>query len=157
MKEKINKKNYDKIFITTTDTLVGIGCFDYENLELIYELKKRPFDKKIIILVGSIEQARKFKNWNQQADELAKKYWPGPVSLIVNGQGFRMPNQQGLIDFLLEKGPAFVTSANLSGQNPLTFEQAIENFKEVKTAYNFGKGSNIASTIIDVGTGKKLR
>ncbi|UWV77141.1 Sua5/YciO/YrdC/YwlC family protein [Mycoplasmopsis cynos] len=65
---------YDKLFITTTDTIVGIGgIVSNEVLDALYSIKNRPREKKIIILVSSIDQVRTFKEWNERADELAKK------------------------------------------------------------------------------------
>ncbi|WAM10897.1 Sua5/YciO/YrdC/YwlC family protein [Mycoplasmopsis cynos] len=49
---------YDKLFITTTDTIVGIGgIVSNEVLDALYSIKNRPREKKIIILVSSIDQA----------------------------------------------------------------------------------------------------
>ncbi|MBN3534925.1 L-threonylcarbamoyladenylate synthase [Mycoplasma procyoni] len=156
-KEKTDKK-YSDVFLTTTDTVVGIGVPVKANkLELLYELKNRDLSKKIIILVGSIEQAREFKEWNSKADEFAQKYWPGQVSLIVNNQGFRMPNQKGLLELLEKIGPCFVTSANLSGQAPLSIEEAQKVFSKVKKVYNFGVGTGTPSKIIRIEDEKELR
>lgn len=151
------KEKYNNLFLVSTDTVAGLGCFNKDDIALLYELKNRPLDKKIIILVGSLEQARSFPQWNNQAEQLASQYWPGSVSLIVNDQGFRMPDLAPLQQFLLQNGPAYVTSANLSGQAPLDFAAATKVFPFIKNKYNFGKGSNIPSKIIDVKTLKELR
>lgn len=67
----INK--YQKLIISTTDTVLGIGGPVSKEVEdLIYEIKGRDRNKKLIILVSSIKQARQFKEWNSQADEFAK-------------------------------------------------------------------------------------
>ncbi|UWD34330.1 Sua5/YciO/YrdC/YwlC family protein [Mesomycoplasma molare] len=151
-------KKYDDLFITTTDTLVGIGIpVKCNKIELLYEIKKRNLEKKIIILVSSINQARQFEEWNQQAEELAKKYWPGNTTLIVNEQGFRMPNQKGLLNLLEKEGPCWVTSANISGEKSLDLEEAKKKFFMIKKVYNFGVGSNIPSKIIRVETLEELR
>ncbi|WAM03213.1 Sua5/YciO/YrdC/YwlC family protein [Mycoplasmopsis cynos] len=82
---------YDKLFITTTDTIVGIGgIVSNEVLDALYSIKNRPREKKIIILVSSIDQVRTFKEWNERADELAKKVLLGAVTIIINNQGFRI-------------------------------------------------------------------
>ncbi|WP_313770888.1 Sua5/YciO/YrdC/YwlC family protein [Mycoplasmopsis felis] len=73
-----------------------------KTLELIYELKNRPLDKKIIILVGSMEQVQKFSEWNEEANSLALKLWPEPHTIIVNNQGFRTPNSRLLLEFLIK-------------------------------------------------------
>jgi len=53
---------YKDVFITTTDTVMGIGVpIDKNDGSLIFELKQRPKDKNLIIAIGSIEQARSFK------------------------------------------------------------------------------------------------
>lgn len=149
---------YNKIIISTTDTVVGIGTKVFGgDLEKVYELKNRPLDKKIIILVGSIEQAKLFSQWTNEAEEMAKQVWPGAVSLIVNNQGFRMPNQEGLIQFLLKEGPHYMTSANISGNPTLSLEEAKKTFPMIKKVYNFGKGTNISSKIIRVEDKKELR
>ncbi|MGZ9428561.1 Sua5/YciO/YrdC/YwlC family protein [Mycoplasma sp. 1012] len=149
---------YKDVFITTTDTVVGIGIpVKTKKIDLLYELKQRDINKKIIILVASIDQAREFQEWNSQAEELAKKFWPGNITLIVNNQGFRMPNQKGLQAFLEKTGPCWVTSANISGQKNLTLKEAQKVFNKIKQVYNFGEGSNEPSQIIKVETLERLR
>ena len=111
----------DNIFITTTDTVIGIGG-PISNVvyEGIFSYKKRSKGKHLIIMVGSIEQARKFEGWNDKAEELAKKYWPGAVTLAVNENlALRIPNKDGLRELLNEVGPVYMTSANISGQPPV--------------------------------------
>lgn len=149
---------YADIFITTTDTVCGIGGpINDETLNKLYVLKHRPANKKIMILVGSIEQARQFKQWNNEADEFAKKYWPGNYSIVVNNQGFRMPNQQGLINFLLDKGPMYVTSANISGCAPIEISQAASIFPQISNVYDFGQPSGQASKIYNLDTHQWIR
>ncbi|QZE12257.1 L-threonylcarbamoyladenylate synthase [Mycoplasma sp. Ms02] len=138
------------IYIFTTDTVCGIATpVKGGSLDKIYELKQRPFEKKIMILVGSIDQARSFEQWTSGADKWALKFWPGAYSIVVNDQGFRMPNNQKLCEFLLEKGPMFATSANISGDNPIEIKDAKTTFPTVpqENIYDFGKGSGQASSI----------
>ncbi|APJ38584.1 L-threonylcarbamoyladenylate synthase [Mycoplasmopsis pullorum] len=148
-------QNFDDIFIFTTDTVTGIACkINDQSLEKIYFLKNRPFEKKIMILVGSLEQARSFKQWNEKADQFANKHWPGAFSVIVNDQGFRMPNCPQLCEFLLQNGPMYATSANKSGQQPIDINQAHDVFPEVSNSnvFNFGPGTNQASQIFNCDT-----
>ncbi|WP_373434751.1 L-threonylcarbamoyladenylate synthase [Metamycoplasma equirhinis] len=150
---------YNELFISTTDTVIGIGgkvCNEVK--DLIYEIKGRDRRKKLIILVSSITQARKFKEWNSQAEMLAKKYWPGATTLVVNDQGFRMPNQKGLLDYLEKNGPVYMTSCNLSNAPVCkTIENARELFPEIDNIYNFGDMTQQASQVIRVETGEILR
>nr|WP_318030971.1 Sua5/YciO/YrdC/YwlC family protein [Mycoplasmopsis bovis] len=130
--------NFEDIFICTTDTVTGIGGPVNENtLKCIYYLKNRPISKKIIILVGSIEQARAFKEWNNEADDFAAKYWPGAYSIIVNGQGFRMPNNSQLCQFLLKNGPMYVTKAlTFLVKIQSIYQKLINIFPLVKNVYD---------------------
>ncbi|MDD1372932.1 L-threonylcarbamoyladenylate synthase [Metamycoplasma hyosynoviae] len=153
------KNKYNNLIITTTDTVLGIGGkVNDEVKNNIYELKGRDRSKKLIILVSSIKQAREFKEWNQEAEKLANKYWPGATTLIVNDQGFRMPNQKKLLEFLKENGPHYMTSCNLSNQPVCrTLEEAKILFPEIKNIYNFGSPTQKPSQIIRVEDGKILR
>lgn len=153
-----NTMNFEKIFICTTDTVTGIGgpiC--QETLDALYYLKKRPKSKKIMILVASLKQAQSFKEWSKEANDLALKYWPGAYSIITNNQGFRMPNNKKLLEFLEKNGPMYVTSANISTQEPIDIKDANKVFPEVKNVYDFGKGKGIASHIIDAQSNEWLR
>ena len=53
-------KEHD-IFITTTDTVLGIGGKVNDiNKEKIYKIKKRDYTKPLIIVIGSLEQLKSF-------------------------------------------------------------------------------------------------
>lgn len=153
----INK--YQKLIISTTDTVLGIGGPVSKEVEdLIYEIKGRDRNKKLIILVSSIKQARQFKEWNSQADEFAKKYWPGATTIVVNNQGFRMPNQKKLLEYIEVNGPIYMISCNLSNAPVCkTIENAKQLFPEVTNVYNFGPMTQKPSQIIRVEDGEILR
>lgn len=150
---------FKDIFLTTTDTVPGIGApMNKVGEEALYEIKKRPKEKKIIIMVGSIDQARKLNGWDENAEELAKEYWPGNVTLALTPEvAVRMPNVKGLCELIIKKGPVYMTSANISGETQLTFEEAKKKFKEIKEHYYFSEGNGIPSTIIRVKDKKVLR
>ena len=151
---------YKDVFVTTTDTVMGIGMpINKSDGQEIFELKKRPKAKSLIIVVGSLKQAREFSDWNNNAEKFAKKYWPGAVTLVLSKKvALRMPNNDKLIKLLLEKGPCYLTSANISGQEPVrNIVEAKKIFKEVNNFYDFGPMNGKPSTIIDVNTNKTLR
>ena len=57
----MSNKKYSELIISTTDTVLGIGGKVNEKIKkLIYEIKGRDENKKLIILVSSIKQARMF-------------------------------------------------------------------------------------------------
>lgn len=155
----MSNKKYSELIISTTDTVLGIGGKVNEKIKkLIYEIKGRDENKKLIILVSSIKQARMFPEWNIQAEQYAKKYWPGATTLVVNNQGFRMPNQKKLLEYLDQNGPIYMSSCNLSNAPVCkTIEDAKLIFPEIKNIYNFGKMSQQPSQIIRVEDGEILR
>ena len=155
----MSNEKYNDLIISTTDTVLGIGGKVNENIKkLIYEIKGRDENKKLIILVSSIKQARMFPEWNIQAEQYAKKYWPGATTLIVNNQGFRMPNQKKLLEYLEQNGPIYMSSCNLSNAPVCkTIEDAKLIFPEIKNIYNFGKMTQQPSQIIRVEDGEILR
>ncbi|MXR06209.1 Sua5/YciO/YrdC/YwlC family protein [Mesomycoplasma hyorhinis] len=153
-------KKYSKVFLLTTDTLVGLGTFlKNPNLKQIYLLKKRPLIKKIIILIGKIEQLNSFiskENYQKYQKEF-QQHWPGSTTLIIEKQGFRIPNNLAIQELLIKEGPAFVTSANISNEKNLTLEQARKKFFCIFNVYNLTIGNGIASKIIDLDNNKILR
>lgn len=65
----------NEIFIATTDTLIGIGSkINDSNLKEIYKLKKRSKDKKIVIIVGSVDQLKKIEKIDSYTMEQIKKF-----------------------------------------------------------------------------------
>ena len=155
----MSNKKYNELIISTTDTVLGIGGKVNEKIKkLIYEIKGRDENKKLIILVSSIKQARMFPEWNIQAEQYAKKYWPGATTLVVSNQGFRMPNQKKLLEYLEQNGPIYMSSCNLSNAPVCkTIEDAKLIFPEIKNIYNFGKMTQQPSQIIRVEDGEILR
>ncbi len=54
-------KKYEELFIATTDTVVWIGAPMTEaNRKKIMRLKERPKEKKLLVMVSSIAEARTF-------------------------------------------------------------------------------------------------
>lgn len=159
-------KKYSNLFITTTDTVVGMGVFikkkEVENLMII---KKRPVEKQFLILVSNLKQIKPYVKTSSflRLKKNSNKFWPGANTLILEAKtnqitlGFRIPNCQKLIDKLNKYGPAYVSSANISGQPSLSFEEAKAQFWQVNNFWNLCSPSGKASKIIDVSTGKIFR
>jgi len=86
-----------------TETCYGLAVdvFNKRALEKLYRLKKMDKSKPVSILVDSLAMAEEFGVFSDKAFMLAKKYWPGPLSLIV-------PRKRSLPDFL-NPGNEFVS------------------------------------------------
>jgi len=69
-----------------TETVYGLGAnaLDEAAVRRIFEAKGRPFSSPLIVHVASIEMARALASeWPPQAELLAKRFWPGPLTIVV--------------------------------------------------------------------------
>jgi L-threonylcarbamoyladenylate synthase len=69
-----------------TETVYGLGAnaLNAEAVAKIYAVKRRPPTSPLIVHVASIEMAKKLvSDWPEVADKLAKKFWPGPLTLVL--------------------------------------------------------------------------
>lgn len=162
---KIILKESD-IIVLPTDTVYGIGCKMQatETLVHLFEIKKRPFEKAIPVLVSSIEQASKFACFSEAELKLANHFWPGALTLILKTKkefsallgetvAVRMPRHKQTLEIIRKNGPLRVTSCNISGEKPLKTSLEIkETFKGQVQHYVFDENeatfSNLPSTIV---------
>jgi len=69
-----------------TETVYGLGAnaLDAAAVERIYAAKGRPRTSPLIVHVDSVEMARDLAaRWPDAAETLARRYWPGPLTLVV--------------------------------------------------------------------------
>lgn len=163
------------VVIFPTDTVYGIGggaCCQGA-IEKIYRLKQRPATQPLQILISNFQQAQKIAIFSQGAQRLARKFWPGALTLIVppskegialargaKGLGLRVPACATLLKILQNmKGPLYSTSANLHGQPVLTKEEGLENLwgKEIDIIIKGGTLSPVASSVVDMTDGSSPR
>jgi L-threonylcarbamoyladenylate synthase len=151
-----------------TDTVYGVGAlaFDADAVERLYWAKERPADKAIPILLGSGgDFAAVAADPPDMALILAKRFWPGPLTLVVRKApgipksvtgsstvGIRVPDHAVALTLLQAAGPLAVTSANLSGRAPaMTATEVLEQL-EAKVDLVVDGGATpgaIASTVVD--------
>ncbi len=162
---KIILKESD-IIVLPTDTVYGIGCkMQVTNtLARLFEIKKRPFEKAIPVLVSSVEQASEFAWFSETELKLANRFWPGALTLILKTKkeflallgetvAVRMPRHKQSLEIIQNNGPLRVTSCNISGEKPLTSSAEIKaTFKDKVQHYVFDENeatfSNLPSTIV---------
>jgi len=115
-----------------TDTVYGLGAiaFDANAVSKIYLAKGRGQEKAIPILVSDVDQIYRVSSGvNDFAIKLGKRFWPGPLTIVVPRHstipdvvsplptvGVRIPNLNVTRELLRLTGPLAVTSANMSGQ-----------------------------------------
>lgn len=67
-----------------TETCYGFAC-DLTNPQAVAQLfllKNRPEGQSVSALFPSVEEAKKWVEWNEKAEELATQYLPGPLTII---------------------------------------------------------------------------
>lgn len=108
-----------------TDTVYGIGCRvgDHGALARLFAAKRRPIEKAVPWLVASLDEAaaRGFEV-DPRAVQLANRFWPGALTLILPAigskatQAFRVPDHALALALLAAAGPLAASSANRSGE-----------------------------------------
>lgn len=104
-----------------TDTVYGVAVARLDRLPSLFELKGRPADRPIPILVADIAQATD-AGWyaDDRARALTLRFWPGPLTLVLPGsaetQAFRAPDHPVALELIRAAGPLFATSANRSDE-----------------------------------------
>ena len=158
-----------KIGIIPTDTIYGLSCLtsSEENVEKIYKIKQRDYSKPFIILISSIQELKQFEILLSEAEEnILKKYWPGPVSIILNVSGkeykylhrgmgtiaFRLPKHKDLLSIIKVTGPIVSTSANISDFQPINSVPEAQKLFKDKVNFMLDRGSleNKPSKIIRI-------
>src|SRR5262249_5605430 len=75
-----------KLVAFPTETVYGLGAnaLDAQAAERIFTAKQRPRESPLIVHVDSLEMARGLAaEWPESAEALARRYWPGPLTLVV--------------------------------------------------------------------------
>ncbi len=142
-----------KLVVFPTETVYGVGASarNEEGVDKLFEAKGRASNVPFALAIKSIEEALDYvPNMSVMAQRLARRCWPGPVTLVVEHQnregllsrlpskvldavapketlGLRVPAHQTVLDVLrMLAGPVALTSANLSGEpDAVNAEQAI--------------------------------
>ena len=176
IKEAVKKILEGEIIFIPTDTVYGIAASPYNNkaIKKIFSIKKRSVNNSLVFLCSNYKMAKKYAFFNKIANNLKKKFWPGPLTLILkkksglkiskkwlpknNSIGIRIPDHnvpRKIIDKC--NFPIFCTSANISSKKSCRdIKDIVKNFKNKKiTIINDGKTKfGLDSTIIDVTKNK---
>lgn len=125
-----------KVIVYPTDTVYGLGCLatDDEAVTRVYRIKKREFDKPLLVLASDMEMVERFFWVTPGQRGVLNRYWPGPYSFILEEKGklspvltggkgtagVRLPKNEFLIKMIDRvKAPVVSTSLNVSGREVL--------------------------------------
>jgi len=121
------------VVVYPTDTAYGLGgIFNKKKVvSRVLKIKNRT-NKKFTVICSDLLQAKKFFKLKPSEMILAKRYWPGPLSIAVSFQfAIRVPKNKVARELAQKVGqPLIATSANLSGKKDQYLALAV--FKEFK-------------------------
>ena len=143
------------LVVFPTETVYGVGASarNVAGVQKIFEAKGRSLESPLALAIKSAEEALDYvPQMGRVAERLARRCWPGPVTLVVekskesglveqlpeevrqvvvpNGTvGLRVPAHETVLAILqMLAGPIALTSANRSGEPAaVTAEQAMES------------------------------
>lgn len=177
-----------KRFISCTDELVGImrggglvavptetvyglagNGLDEKAVAEIYEVKGRPEVKPLSLMVHDAASMERYcENVPPQAYTLAKKFWPGPLTIVMKAKpcvpeivraggetvGLRCPDHPLTLELLEKSGVPFAApSANPSGEpSPKNADSVLKYFDgRIDAVLDGGEcGIGCESTLIDL-------
>ncbi len=144
-----------KLVVFPTETVYGVAAqaLDADAVARLIEVKGRKAGNPMALAIKSADEARDFvPNMSSLALRLARRCWPGPVTLVVDDShpeslvrhlpplvqqavspaqsiGLRVPGHPIILDVLrMVAGPLALTSANRSGRpDARTAQEAIED------------------------------
>ena len=154
-----------KLVVFPTETVYGLGAnaCDKAAVARVYEVKKRPDNKPLTLLIAGTEQLWQITGdqarENKDLKLVTDKFWPGPLTVIVNDlhlrkTGLRMPANKIALELIKRAGvPIAAPSANISGNPaPINAHQVIEELGQAVDLILDGGSCRIgtASTVLDL-------
>ncbi len=160
-----------------TETVYGLGgdALQPESSRKIYAAKGRPSDNPLIVHVADMESVHEIVDEVPvEAEMLAKAFWPGPLTMIMNKNdkvpyettggldtvAIRMPNNRIALE-LIRQSDGFIAapSANTSGRpSPTLARYCVEDLSgKIEMIIDGGQvGIGLESTIVDLTSGRPM-
>jgi L-threonylcarbamoyladenylate synthase len=159
-----------------TETVYGLAADATDSLAVarIYEAKQRPSFNPLIVHVAGLEQAREHAAFDELAEKLAARFWPGPLTLVLPllatstiaplvvaglpSVALRVPAHPAMQALLEATGkPLAAPSANASGRISPTRAEHVLASLDGRIALILDGGATsvgIESTIIGIADGR---
>jgi len=139
--EAIRVIKFGGLIVYPTDTVYGLGCDPFNTLAVKRLIDAKEQRKKPLpILASDIEHIKTVAKVTETAEKLARKFWPGPLTIVLKKKpqlpeivtfgrdtvGVRVPNHPVALELLGQcNGLLIGTSANISGKkSAVTAEDA---------------------------------
>ena len=159
-----------------TETFYGLGArYDHEPaLKRLYELKQRPREKAMPLIIGSMEQLFLLADSvGAPARELMRAFWPGPLTILLrarsglseyivsgNKVAVRIPGESFALRLARAADlPVTATSANISGRPPADSVRMVQDYFDARVDLIIDCGKTRGtkpSTIVDA-SGEELK
>ncbi len=167
------------VVVYPTETFYAIGCLICfsNSIKKIFQIKKRPYDKPLPIIIGDLSQLWELTDFKSPTLlKIINNFWPGPLSILV-------PAKKNICNHLLDpnnhlcvrmtshpvarklclktNSPIISTSANLSGKPAVSLPHLLDkniiksaDYTLLSPPYPSGKAP---STIIKILTPNKIK
>jgi len=155
-----------------TETVYGLGgdATNGEAVAAIFDAKGRPRFNPLIVHVPDMDAARRIGEFDKRAEDLASRFWPGPLTLVVRRRAdsgiselvsagldtvaIRIPVHRGARMFLAAAArPLAAPSANRSGRvSPTTAQHVADELGDAVALILDGGSCEVGleSTVLDV-------
>jgi L-threonylcarbamoyladenylate synthase len=163
------------LVVLPTDTVYGLVC-DATNPQAVrklFQIKKRPLAQPLSIALSDLSYIYKYVgNIPDLAEKLAKKFLPGPLTLVLKKSnlipdivtagrddiGVRIPDSKIIVVLIkLARRPIVIPSANIHNRpSPTTAQQALKDLNgKVDLILDGGKTKHgIESTVVSLVNNK---
>ena len=166
--EAIRVVKFGGLIVYPTDTVYGLGCDPFNTLAVKRLIDAKGQRKKPLpILASDIEHVKTVAKVTETAEKLARKFWPGPLTIVLKKKpqlpeivtfgrdtvGVRVPNHPVALELLRQgNGLLIGTSANISGKkSAVTAEDAAKQLGDKVDLIldggraTLGKGSTVVN------------
>jgi L-threonylcarbamoyladenylate synthase len=135
-----------------TDTVYGIITLPQYS-DRLYEVKGRPRSLELPILIADAEDV----DLSPAAKRLAQRFWPGKLTIVDNGVGYRVPDHDVPRELARRVGPLASTSANPHGEPPFTTAADVALLPGVSVVVDDDACSGAPSTVVSVNPFRLIR
>ena len=159
-----------KLVAFPTETVYGLGAdaLNASAVKGIFEAKGRPADNPLIIHIADFNDLKRLaREIPEEARLLARKFWPGPLTLVLPKReevpdvttggldtvAVRMPAHPVALALIRASTPIAAPSANISGKpSPTLAEHVVDDFYgRIEAIIDGGETKvGVESTVIDL-------